>query len=90
MYGLRRPWIPKREVVESEIQPITGSVMTSKDRANAVKKDKNASPAPIFTARNARTIKFCDVLTWLLGAHLLSASSDARLGGVTTTTLQIM
>ena len=60
MYGLRRPFMPKRLTVESEIQPIMGSVMTSKERARAVKKDRKASPAPRVTAW--RRSRLCTVV----------------------------
>ena len=50
MYGLRLPSIPNRRVVVSEIHPISGSVMTSNERANAVKNERKARLAPIFTA----------------------------------------
>ena len=51
MYGFRLPLMPNRCRVESDIQPINGSVMTSNERASAVKNDRKARPAPMLTAQ---------------------------------------
>ena len=45
MNGRRRP---NRVRAWSESQPITGSVITSKDRARAVKKERNATWTPML------------------------------------------
>ena len=49
MYGRRRPHLCR---VLSENQPMMGSVMTSNDRANAVKKAIKATSAPILLKKS--------------------------------------
>ena len=46
MKGLRLPAAQRRV---SETHPMTGSVMTSKERAMAVKKLRKGSPTPLAT-----------------------------------------